>query len=365
MNTENVEEIRRQLAETSIELEEQRERYKRQQAKAAKDIEQNYRDLDVHKADDKKMRVKINQIEQELLLQIKRLDILCKSKGLPRPKRDHLVGLSPSVGTNTRGTYVSPYSRTKVSPAAGTTNQRSGSYTNNNSRGRVNSNTRQPSIDSTGKPDIRNSKYYNSNYTPPNRNKVNMRSPSLGANSNNSASGRPGSKGKSPVATMMGSGNNRIRRGPVGYGGGGGGMMRSPSNVSENSTKKSVKSSGYGKPTENKGPQYNRVYTPNGGKRSNSGAYNSGGSQPRARREPAVLGAINAHNPVSKKPEFVKGVSLSRLSSGKRNFGNISNRSKSDKSDKSDRSDNSAKRREPHTNLISAAKTNKFVMNTR
>ena len=308
------------------------------------------------------MRVKINQIEQELLLQIKRLDILCKSKGLPRPKRDHLVGLSPSVGTNTRGTYVSPYTRSKVSPAPASTNQRTGS--NNGSRGRINSNPRQPSIDSTGKPDIRTSKYYNSNYTPPNRNKPNMRSPSLGANSNNSASGRPGSKGKSPVATLMNQNNNRIRRGPAGYGSGGGGMMRSPSNISENSAKKSVKSSGYGKPVENKGPHYNRVYTPNGGKRTNSNAHGSeGGSQPRIRREPAVIGAINAHNPVQKKPEFVQKVTLSRLSSGKRNIpGNLSNRSKSDKSD---RSDNSANRREPHTNLISAAKGNKFVMNTR
>lgn len=60
MNTENVEEIRRKLAETSIELEEQRERYKRQVAKQQKDLEENYNDLEQYRQDEKKMRVKIN-----------------------------------------------------------------------------------------------------------------------------------------------------------------------------------------------------------------------------------------------------------------------------------------------------------------
>lgn len=47
----------------------------------------------------------------------------------------------------------------------------------------------------------------------------------------------------------------------------------------------------------------------------------------------------------------------SRVSSGIR--GNLSDRSRSDKSD------NSAKRIEPHHNMISAAKNSKFVLNTR
>ena len=100
-------------------------------------------------------------------------------------------------------------------------------------------------------------------------------------------------------------------------------MMRSPSNISESSTKKSVKSSGYGRPTENTGPKYNRVYTPNGGRRSDSGTKNNsvGGSGTRVRREPAVVGAMNAHNPVTKRPEIVSKLSMSRLSSGRRNFG--------------------------------------------
>jgi hypothetical protein len=47
-------------------LEEQRERYKRQVAKQQKDLEENYKDLDNFRQDEKKMRVKINQLENEL-----------------------------------------------------------------------------------------------------------------------------------------------------------------------------------------------------------------------------------------------------------------------------------------------------------
>ena len=42
VKTENIDEIRRQLAQTSIELEENRERYKRTVAKKQKEIEENY-----------------------------------------------------------------------------------------------------------------------------------------------------------------------------------------------------------------------------------------------------------------------------------------------------------------------------------
>ena len=61
-----MEEMRRQLAETSIELEEQRERYKRQVAKQQKDLEANYEQVEIHRNDDKKLRVKINQLENDL-----------------------------------------------------------------------------------------------------------------------------------------------------------------------------------------------------------------------------------------------------------------------------------------------------------
>ena len=44
--TENIEEIRKKLAETSIELEEHKEKYKRVAAKKYKDIEANNVELD-------------------------------------------------------------------------------------------------------------------------------------------------------------------------------------------------------------------------------------------------------------------------------------------------------------------------------
>lgn len=90
--------------------------------------------------------------------QIKRLDIICKSKGLPRPKRDFLQ--QSQERTNT---YVSPYQRNRVSP--GMSGQRSmGSGTRNMS----NNNRVSPTLN-------RNSagganKFTNrANYTPPNR----------------------------------------------------------------------------------------------------------------------------------------------------------------------------------------------------
>ena len=43
------------------------------------------------KQEEKKTRVKVNQLENDLLLQLKRLDIICKSKGLPRPGRDRIA----------------------------------------------------------------------------------------------------------------------------------------------------------------------------------------------------------------------------------------------------------------------------------
>lgn len=60
IKTDNIEEMRKQLAETSIQLEENRERFKRSVAKKAKDIEMNYNDVNQFRGDDRKMRVKIN-----------------------------------------------------------------------------------------------------------------------------------------------------------------------------------------------------------------------------------------------------------------------------------------------------------------
>ena len=68
-------------------------------------METYYEDIDNLNGEEKKVRVKINQLENDLEHQLKRLDIICKSKGMPRPKR-------PSVlpeKSNRAGSYVSPY----------------------------------------------------------------------------------------------------------------------------------------------------------------------------------------------------------------------------------------------------------------
>jgi len=56
----------------------------------------------------------MNQLENDLELQIRRLDIICKSKGLPRPKRQTSTDRKPG------GSYVSPYGQrgtNSVSPS--------------------------------------------------------------------------------------------------------------------------------------------------------------------------------------------------------------------------------------------------------
>ena len=59
--------MRRKLAEGSITLEEMKERYRRQVAKQQKDIEENEQILENYRLDEKKMRVKINQLENDLV----------------------------------------------------------------------------------------------------------------------------------------------------------------------------------------------------------------------------------------------------------------------------------------------------------
>ena len=147
------------------------------------------------------MRVKINQLENDLLHQIKRLDIICKSKGLPRPKRDILNkdGAGAGSASRTGGTYVSPYGanrNNRVSPGA-TANRSTGGYSG--SRGRPGAVPTMPGAStsanrvarvggSIGSNGSRQNKYVNNNYTPPNRNPrvPNFHSPagSIGNNSN-------------------------------------------------------------------------------------------------------------------------------------------------------------------------------------
>ncbi len=67
------------------------------------------------------MRVKINQIENDLELQFKRLTIVSKTKGLPKPKRPEC--LPESNTRRSSGNYVSPY---RVNPSAGNRQNSSG-----------------------------------------------------------------------------------------------------------------------------------------------------------------------------------------------------------------------------------------------
>lgn len=60
--------------------------------------------------EEKKVRVKINQLENDLEYQLKRLDLVCKTKGMQRPKRPSILPEKPARGS---ASYVSPYRVTK------------------------------------------------------------------------------------------------------------------------------------------------------------------------------------------------------------------------------------------------------------
>jgi hypothetical protein len=74
-------------------------------AKREKELESNLEFLEGQRAEEKKLRVKINQIENDLELQFKRLVIVCKTKGQPKPKRPECLPETPARNS----TYVSPY----------------------------------------------------------------------------------------------------------------------------------------------------------------------------------------------------------------------------------------------------------------
>ncbi len=50
-----------------------------------KQMDEYYEQIAIYRNDEKIVRVKVNQLENELEHNLKRLDIICKSKGLPRP----------------------------------------------------------------------------------------------------------------------------------------------------------------------------------------------------------------------------------------------------------------------------------------
>lgn len=68
-----------------------------------------YESIAQYRNEEKQVRVKVNQLENELEHHLKRLDIICKSKGLPRPVRKFSTG--SQNGSATKGSYVSPYRR--------------------------------------------------------------------------------------------------------------------------------------------------------------------------------------------------------------------------------------------------------------
>ena len=66
IQTVDVEELRQQLASASIELEEQKALFKKNYAKNHGDLELEYETIDMQVNDEKKLRVKINQLENDL-----------------------------------------------------------------------------------------------------------------------------------------------------------------------------------------------------------------------------------------------------------------------------------------------------------
>ena len=66
MKTVDVEELRQELAQASIELEEQKAVFKKSYAKNHKDLEEYYETIDLYTNEEKKSRVKINQLENDL-----------------------------------------------------------------------------------------------------------------------------------------------------------------------------------------------------------------------------------------------------------------------------------------------------------
>ena len=99
--------------------------------------------------------MKVNQLENELEHHFKRLDIICKSKGLPRP----IKKFNTTYASSNRGSsYISPYRR-----AVGT-NSNNGSATRN--KPGINSSAKRPS------PGYSRPGVGGNNYTPPNKRAV-------------------------------------------------------------------------------------------------------------------------------------------------------------------------------------------------
>ena len=235
MDTVDVEDLRQQLSAASIELEEYKEQFKKHFSKNYKDIEAFLQEINEITTDEKKMRVKINQLENDLEYQLKRLDLICKTKGMARPKRPTVLPDKPSRAS---GSYVSPYRMQKgqsPSPARNLSNS-----------------SANRKLGYQGNP--------LNKYTPPN-----VRKTSLTKSRDTSPAGSVGSQKKPERSASL--------------------RNRSPG-LANDSMNRSPGISSTG----------NRLYSPSGNMRGGSptayAAHQAGAN--RVRREPAVAGAIAA-----------------------------------------------------------------------
>jgi hypothetical protein len=82
--TEDIEELRTKLSTVSIELENRRKENRKLMAKNAKELEDYYSMLGQDQGEEKKLRVRVRQLENELEQTLKKIDIVSKAKGFTR-----------------------------------------------------------------------------------------------------------------------------------------------------------------------------------------------------------------------------------------------------------------------------------------
>ena len=85
--SEDLEMLRKRLSEVSIDFEEEKRERKKVIAKQGKELETFYSEIDTMRASDRKLRHRVRQLENDLELSIKKLNIINKSKGI-RPTRN-------------------------------------------------------------------------------------------------------------------------------------------------------------------------------------------------------------------------------------------------------------------------------------
>lgn len=135
--TEDIEELRTKLSTVSIELENRRKENRKLIAKNAKELEDYYSMLGQDQGEEKKLRVRVRQLENELEQTLKKIDIVSKAKGFIR-------GRSNSKTKVERTQFRNSGSRKPLYP--GGSNYSSPAYRNSNNK----ANKYSPSNKSTG-----------------------------------------------------------------------------------------------------------------------------------------------------------------------------------------------------------------------